>query len=284
MIKKRIISAALLIFTLFSTSTLALDIPYKLKSIVEPKQVFPNEVFDFEGIVKLSNCSGAIIKFSGQTLDSNALVLTNGHCVGGSFLRPGEAIYKKRVRRRMKVADKNMKFHRINATELVYATMTGTDSAIYKLRETYNDLLKRDIRHFDLAEQRPVESVDIDVVSGYWERGYRCAIDGFVHELKEASWIFTDAIRYTSTGCNTIGGTSGSPIIERGTRLVIGVNNTANESGRNCTMNNPCEVDESGDVVVIKGASYGQQTYDFYKCLNNKLEFDLSVKGCLLPK
>jgi len=255
-----------------------------LKSNVIPLEVLSADNYDFEGIVKLSNCSGAIIKFKGQSLDSNALVLTNGHCVGGRFMRPGEVVYKKRVRRRMKVADKNMRFHRINAKELVYGTMTDTDSAIYKLKETYHDLLQLDIRAFDLAESRPVENTEIEIVSGYWERGYRCEIDGFVRQLNEASWIFKDSIRYSSSGCETIGGTSGSPIVEQGTRVVIGVNNTANESGKKCSMNNPCEVGEDGSVTATKGTSYGQQTYNFYSCLDNNNEIDLSVKGCLLPK
>ena len=68
-------------------------------------------------------------------------------------------------------------------------------------------------------------------------------IDKFIFMVKEANWTFKDSIRYTD-GCDTIGGTSGSPIIEAGTRTVIGVNNSANESGRKCTMNNPCEISE----------------------------------------
>ena len=41
--------------------------------------------YDFEGIVKLSNCSGAVIKFIGQDLNDRALVLTNGHCLESGF-------------------------------------------------------------------------------------------------------------------------------------------------------------------------------------------------------
>ncbi len=255
-----------------------------LKSNIIPEVLLAAENYDFEGIVKLSNCSGAIIKFNGSSLSENALVLTNGHCIGGRFLRPGEIVYKKKLSRRMKVADKNMKFHRIRAIELIYGTMTDTDSAIYRLKETYNDLLKLDIRAFELSNLRPIEGTEIEIASGYWERGYKCSIDGFVHQLNEASWKFVDSIRYASSGCNTIGGTSGSPIVESGTRLVVGINNTANESGRKCTMNNPCEVSRDGEISARKGTSYGQQTYTFYSCLNDNNEIDLDLEGCLLPK
>lgn len=241
--------------------------------------------YDFEGIVKLSNCSGSVIRFTGQSLDDRAIVLTNGHCLGRPFLKPGEVVYKKQVRRRMRVSDRNMKFHRVQATELIYGTMTDTDSALYRLKETYRDLERLNIRPFELSEARSYEGVDIQIVSGYWERGYSCKIDKFVYILREAGWTFRDSIRYTKQGCRVIGGTSGSPIIQTGTRVVIGVNNTGNESGRRCTMNNPCEVDENDNIIVRRDNGYGQQTYQFYSCLtNSRNDIDLSKAGCKLPK
>ena len=255
-----------------------------LKSDLVPPPQSELENYDFEGIVKLSNCSGAIVRFKGQPLSDNAIVLTNGHCLGGRFMKPGQVIHKKRTRRRMRVADGKKRFHRITSSELMYATMTDTDSALYRLRETFEELERKGIRAFELSDQRPQRGTSIEIISGYWERGYRCEIDEFIHELHEASWIFKDSIRYTNTGCQTIGGTSGSPIIQSGTKLVIGVNNTGNESGKRCTMNNPCEVDENNDVTVIKGASYGQQTYLFYTCLDSNFDIDLDQEGCQLPK
>ncbi len=37
--------------------------------------------YDFEGIIKLSNCSGSLIQFSGQPDTAKAVVMTNGHCI-----------------------------------------------------------------------------------------------------------------------------------------------------------------------------------------------------------
>ena len=79
-----------------------------------------------------------------------------------------------------------------------------------------------------------------------------------------------------------IGGTSGSPVIEKGTRNVIGVNNTVNESGAQCTIDNPCEVDKQGKVTAEKGLAYGQETYPIYSCFNEAREFDLATPGCAL--
>jgi V8-like Glu-specific endopeptidase len=95
--------------------------------------------------------------------------------------------------------------------------------------------------------------------------------------------MFTDSIRYTDE-CATVGGTSGSPIIARGTRSVIAINNTANENGKSCAVNNPCEITQDGKVTVLKDKKYGQQTYNIYSCLRPDFNIDLSIAGCVLPK
>lgn len=241
--------------------------------------------YDFEGIIKLSNCSGSIIRFAGQPDTANAYVLTNGHCLGRPFLKPGEAVVNKKVKRNMKVANKKGQFNMVTAKLLVYGTMTGTDAAIYELKETYAEIKRNfNIEPFKFDTARPIVGLKIDIVSGYWERGYRCHIDGFVHELREAGWQFFDSIRYSNVGCNTIGGTSGSPIIQSGTRVVVGINNTGNESGKQCEMNNPCEVDSNGNITVIKKASYGQQTYNFYNCLTVDFRIDTTLPTCDLTQ
>ncbi len=238
----------------------------------------------FEGIVKLSNCSGAVVIFDGMSTAKKALVLTNGHCLGGGFLKPGEVVVNRPLSRSMRVYDDKMKLHPIRATKIIYATMTDTDAALYELDVTYDQLLAQSkIRPLLMADTRPLENTLINIPSGYWDRNWSCQIDGFVHRLLEANWVFTDSIRYMA-GCDTIGGTSGSPLVERGTRTVIGINNTSNESGARCTMNNPCEQDEAGRVVVIAKRSYGQQTYQFYGCMNETFDLNLSLSSCTLPR
>ncbi|MCM2351302.1 MAG: serine protease [Bacteriovoracaceae bacterium] len=242
--------------------------------------------YDFEGIVKLSNCSGSLVAFNGQPLTSKAIVMTNGHCISvpGGFLKPGEVWSNRSAPRSMKLYDKNMKLHTIKATKILYATMTNTDVAFYELEESFNEIYARTaVRPFLLDSVRPLAGISIDIISGYWDRGYSCEIDGFVFAMREDAWTFKDSIRYTE-GCDTIGGTSGSPIIARGERRVVAINNTSNESGRRCTMNNPCEVDEQGEVTVRKGVRYGQQTYNTYTCLTPDFKIELGRTGCELPR
>jgi V8-like Glu-specific endopeptidase len=244
--------------------------------------------YDFEGIVKLSNCSGSLIRLSGQPMTAKALVLTNGHCFSsgpfGGMLKPGEVISNSASKRSMKIFDKQMKLFPITASKVAYAAMTDTDIAIYELTQSYDEILKKyKISSFDLDTVRPSLGTNIDIVSGYWDRGYSCAIDAFIFNLKEGDWMFKDSIRYTDS-CNTIGGTSGSPIIARGTRSVIAINNTANEAGKKCAVNNPCEISANGTITTIKDKKYGQQTYNLYSCLTPDFSIDLKVPGCLLAK
>jgi hypothetical protein len=172
----------------------------------------------------------------------------------------------------------------IQATKIIYATMTDTDVAYYELNQTYDQIQKAyDISPLELDASRPTLGQKIEIVSGYWDVGWRCSIDGFVPQMREASWSWVDSIRYTST-CTTMGGTSGSPIIAAGERRVIGINNTSNESGEKCTINNPCEVESNGKIISRQGVRYGQQTYPLYTCMDPAFQIDLSIPGCDLPK
>lgn len=263
--------------------------PFDALKAIRPIQFNENAAaYDFEGIVKLSNCSGSLIRFAGQPMTSKALVLTNGHCFSngpfGGMLKPGEVVVNSPIKRSMKIFDKQMKLFPINAAKVVYAAMTDTDMAIYELTQTYEEIQSKfKVSSFDLDTVRPNLGMDIEIVSGYWDRGYSCAIDAFIFTLKEGDWLFKDSIRYTE-GCNTIGGTSGSPIIAKGTRSVIAINNTANEDGKKCAVNNPCEISEDGKITVLKDKKYGQQTFNIYSCLRPDFSVDLSIAGCLLPK
>lgn len=280
---------ALIALTLASGTALAFPVaPFDALERSSNKAMKSYEAlkYDFEGIIKLSNCSGSLIAFNGQPMTSKAIVMTNGHCIQkpGGFLNPGEVWVNRPMRRSMKIFDKNMRLHNVMSSKILYATMTNTDVAFYELTETYEEIMdKTNVRPFLLDSVRPLEGISIDIVSGYWDRGYSCEIDGFVFNIREGAWTFTDSIRYTKT-CDTIGGTSGSPIIERGERKVVAINNTSNESGERCTLNNPCEVDEEGSVTVRKGVRYGQQTYNTYTCLTPDFNFELNRRGCELPR
>ncbi len=240
--------------------------------------------YNFDGIVALDDCSGSIVKFESSLPTDQAMVLTNGHCYEGGMTDPGKFVYQQASDRSFAVLDNQaQEIGRLTAVQVIYSTMTKTDITIYKVRETYQAIESQLGRHaLVLSSKHPEVNTPMEVISGYWQRGYTCKIESFVNQLNEDQWSFSDSIRYSRPGCETIGGTSGSPIVEVGTRNVIGINNTGNDNGESCTMNNPCEVDSNGKVTATKGVSYGQQTYWITTCVNADREFDLTTPSCML--
>jgi V8-like Glu-specific endopeptidase len=238
---------------------------------------------DFAGTVGLSNCSGSLVRLPSSTDADKALVLTNGHCF--ELMKAGQTVVNRSERRWVQLlTGSGSNLVRLNTTKLVYATMTGTDAAFYQLDQTYGQIQQQyGTRALELSATHPVAKTEIRVVSGYWKKIYSCQVDGFVYQLKEADWTWRDSLRYTSS-CNTIGGTSGSPIVDNATGKVVGINNTGNESGGRCTMNNPCEVDAAGKVTVRKGINYGQQTFDFVSCFGPGTTLNLSLPDCKVSK
>jgi V8-like Glu-specific endopeptidase len=243
------------------------------------------QAVDFAGTVSLSNCSGSVIRFPNSADSDPALVLTNGHCLETGFPEPGEVITGQSSSRSFGLLNSSgTRIATLRANQVVYSTMTDTDVTIYRLTTTYARIKSSyGISALTVSDTHPVAGTAIKVVSGYWKRIYSCSIDGFVYRLKEGDWTWKDSVRYTSA-CNTIGGTSGSPVIDNATGKVVAVNNTGNEDGERCTENNPCEVDASGDVTVRQGINYAEETYQIPACFGAGNKLNLSASGCTLPK
>ncbi len=292
MIQNSIRTFSVLFVAVLSTSAFAL--PIAPVDYLENARAIPASFvsgYGFDGIIALNNCSGSLMRFEKSLPDDHAMVLTNGHCLanifGGGMPKPGEVIVGKKASRTMYVlnATDGTRKGSVQATQILYATMTKTDVTLYLLKETYREIETKFGTHaLTLADRYPSVGEGIDVVSGYWRRGYTCRVDGIVNELREAGWTMFDSIRYSRPGCETIGGTSGSPILSVDTKEIVGINNTGNENGQKCTMNNPCEVDSRGTVTYEKGLSYGQETSWFYSCLNADRKIDLNLPGCKLAK
>ncbi|QFZ74561.1 serine protease [Streptomyces fagopyri] len=239
----------------------------------------------YAGTVALSNCSGSVIRMPGSADSDPALVLSNGHCLETGFPDPGEVIVGQTSTRSFTLLNSaGTGVATLRANKVAYSTMTDTDITIYQLTRTYAQIRSSyGISALTLSDAHPTAGTAIKVVSGYWKRTYSCNVDGFVYRLKEGGWTWKDSVRYTSA-CNTIGGTSGSPVIDNATGKVVAVNNTGNEDGGRCTVNNPCEVDASGNVTVRQGINYAEETYQIVPCFGAGNQLDLNATGCVLPK
>jgi V8-like Glu-specific endopeptidase len=240
---------------------------------------------DYAGTVALSNCSGSVVRLPASADTDPALVLTNGHCLETGFPEPGEVIVDQSSSRSFGLLNSaGTRVATLRASKVAYSTMTDTDVTLYQLTRTYAQIKSSyGISALTLNDTHPVAGTAIKVVSGYWKRIYTCAIDGFAYRLKEGDWTWKDSVRYTSA-CDTIGGTSGSPVVDTATGKVVAVNNTGNEDGERCTENNPCEVDENGTVTVREGINYAEETYGIPACFGAGNKLNLNASGCTLPK
>lgn len=275
----------LALVSLLPTSAFAFPMPDAADYALSEKEFRVERAFGFDGIIKLSNCSGALVRLT-RSLDTDpALLLTNGHCVG-EFIEPGKIISNRPALRSVSILNPSdgRILGTVSTARIVYATMTKTDLAVYTLQNTFLEIEQRfGVRAIHVAEKQGRVGDKVAVVSGFFRRVFSCSIHGFVPTLKEDKWTMKDSLRYSRPGCEVIGGTSGSPVIAITTGEVVGVNNTINEDGETCTMNNPCEVDAEGKVTVRKGTGYAQATHLIYTCLNSRGAMDLGMRGCLLP-
>ncbi|MFE9805114.1 serine protease [Streptomyces sp. NPDC005548] len=237
------------------------------------------------GTVALSNCSGSVVRFPNSADTDPALVLSNGHCLETGFPEPGEVIVGQTSSRTFGLLNSaGTKVATLRAAKVVYSTMTDTDITIYQLTSTYATIKNSyGISALTVQNTHPTAGTAITVASGYWKRLYNCNVDGFAYRLKEGDWTWKDSLRYTSA-CNTIGGTSGSPVVDQATGKVVAVNNTGNEDGERCTVNNPCEVDAGGNVTVHQGINYAEETYQIPACFTTGNKLNLAASGCVLPK
>lgn len=241
---------------------------------------------DFTGIAALSNCSASLVRYAESVDTDKALVFTNGHCYEGGFLQPGQVLVNKASTRSITLLNPDAsRAGTVRADKILFGTMTKTDLIVYEVNETYASIKSRlNVTPLTLAKQAPDNGTGMAVVSGYWERIYTCSVQATIPELREGDWTWQNSIKYQQPGCETIGGTSGSPVVSTSTGEMIGINNTGNEDGERCTVNNPCEVDADGNVTVDQGAAYGEQTWWLYTCLTADRAIDLNKSGCELPK
>ena len=239
---------------------------------------------DLTSTIALDDCSASLVRFPASVAGDRAMMLTNGHCL--ATMPPyGQVIQNVSASRSGTLLDgAGNSLGTVQADKVIYATMTGTDVALYELTDTYGSISsKYGATALTVNDAHPTDGASMYIPSSYWKQVWNCSVNGFVPTLREDQWTWHDSLRYSS-GCNTTHGTSGSPIIDSASGRIVGINNTGNDDGEMCTLNNPCEVAADGSTTATKGQSYGEETYWFTTCLNSSRAIDLTVPGCLLTK
>lgn len=239
---------------------------------------------DLTATIQLSNCSAALVRYPTSLSTDRAMMLTNGHCFEGGFLASGQVITNRvSTRQGTLLSSGGSAALRLTADQVLYATMTGTDVTLYRLTRTFGSIQSATgISARTISANHPVAG-DTFVPSGFFARVFNCDIERFVPTLREDRWTWHDSIGYAN-GCDTIHGTSGSPIVAVTTGEVVGINNTGNDDGEVCSLNNPCEVNPDGTTTAVQGRTYGQETFWFNTCLTPNRTIDLNRAGCLLAR
>ncbi|MER7846511.1 serine protease, partial [Kitasatospora sp. NPDC096077] len=239
---------------------------------------------DLTSTIALDDCSASLVRFPASVAGDRAMMLTNGHCL--PTMPPyGQVIQNVAASRSGTLLDgAGNALGTVQADQVIYATMTGTDVTLYRLTDTFASISsKYGATALTVSDTHPADGSSMYIPSSYWKQVWNCSVNGFVPTLREDQWTWHDSLRYSS-GCNTTHGTSGSPIIDSASGRIVGINNTGNDNGEMCTLDNPCEVAADGSTKAFKGQSYGEETYWFTTCLNSSRAVDLTVPGCLLTK
>jgi hypothetical protein len=244
-------------------------------------------------------CSGAFVTLEGRSKSEHGLLLTSGHCVmkGRATIfdgrltvpAPGEVLRHVKDHRTFTLETGNAAAPRacVSADELLYATLSGVDLAIYRLTETYEEVERRTgTGPLRVASGAQVPAgARVRLPSAFHQRNYACGTDGTVPGLREEQWTSGPVLRLTK-GCNAPPGGSGSPILREDTNEVVAVFSTAYEAdGVPCALMNPCEIDEKGATSVAdKGRPYAHFVHRLHECFDARGKLDLTAAGCPLPR
>ncbi|HET9650393.1 MAG TPA: trypsin-like peptidase domain-containing protein [Microlunatus sp.] len=234
-----------------------------------------------------ASCTGWMIDTA--SADTPAYVVTNGHCAQGRILPPTAVGVDQ-------PADGGVVFGRggrtaplsVQTNRVAYSSMNGTDVSVLELSTTVGRLAAEGITGFrpvaPLPSRRVVTNVGVPVAgvppNQVSPRIGRC-VTGAPVGVIEFGWFFDSAQAVDCPG--VLGGSSGSPLFDRATRVVGMINTTTVRAatGGDCWLNKPCERTADG-ASVVPDTSYAISVQGLSACFPGG-RFALA-EGCPLPR
>ena len=262
-----------------------------IRTVMATHESIPDDEIDMGtgGFPSFPDCESSIVRTTASQDDDPALLLTNGHCVPNldpSMKMPeqGATIVNKKVDAPLAFADASgygMTETRIN--RLLFATMTGTDLALYRLDASYSQLEQKGVPVLRVASTPPksgdtVTLMATDPLLG-GPRG--CTVEAVVPTLREGGYEQHDSLRMAQAErCMSQPGYSGAALVAADGTTIVGINNTSNHDGKKCEIDNPCEVSADGETKIYRERPYGQQIVELNDCVAAGSVLDLDADGC----
>lgn len=236
-------------------------------------------------------CSATYIDVGGSER-SPAYIITNGHCLMNQMPGPDEYWVDIAPARGLHFTaryfvDASNNRVSLSVERVEYATMTGTDLALMRLRSRVGELTSLGIKGFPLSADLPqvgeqVANVGIpqDRIRFRYLRKSECQILGFV-DLIEGAWSFKGSMR---NQCSVLGGSSGSALVSLRTKKIVALINTGVDDNIRvpCFENHPCEVDSHGNKSSHPEFNYAQKIQGLTSCFDDEGVFRLESRGCAL--
>jgi hypothetical protein len=163
---------------------------------------------------------------------------------------------------------------------LEYSTMHLRDVSIFRLQATVGELRSRGVEPFPIATEMPPLGAPITAVGhpgGGELRRSQCT-QGKPTRIAEDEFL-SSTIANDCPGI--MPGSSGSPVRNEAGE-VFGVVSTVPEGGKQCTMNNPCDVEATVQPASRATVVYAAPVSGLSACFTSGV-FTLSEPGCILP-
>ncbi|GEM_PF-2159445 len=260
-----------------------------IRTVMSTYESIPDDVVPHDplaGYPGVGPCASSIVRAAASTDEDHALLLTNGHCTPAvdpsrDIPQPGAFELDRSSDSSVPFKDEKGYLLTTSRTErLLFATMTGTDLALYRLDASYADLESQGVTVLDIAAAPPKIG---DVVTLQADEGLTCTVETVVPTLREGEYELYDSLRLAKgEDCETYHGTSGAALVAADGKTIVGVNSSSNTDGEKCTEDNPCEVGADGKISVHTDQAYARQVTVLNDCIAAGSVFDVDAPGCTL--
>ena len=256
---------------------------------------YANMQIELVGTAKTPNCSGVIFAHPHYQKKHKALFLTNSHCLNSGkknqrYMSPEEILWDSEFTEKIKVltAQKGIFYGNLLKSlwteKILFASIEHRDIAVIQLKYTYAKIEKEhNIKPYILHASRDLKAQDsLQILGSYHEQIYDCQFKYFAKNFVAAGpYLWHDVLVLNRCLINTKPGDSGSAVIIKDTKKLIGLHNSAHhDNGSPCDTSNACEYDHKGRNISTLNDAYSQNLDFLFSCFDS--DFAIKTELCEL--